>query len=523
LIETRDNSEKWYHRRFRKGKASRVPLIASLILVILFIYLGIAYTQATSQTVYAIRDLFATYLGWFYILVVTSLVVLTIWLMLSRYGQIKLGQYDDVPEFNYFSWFAMLFSCGMGIGLVFWSVAEPVEHLANPLNYSKESIGAAKASMHITYYHWGLHPWAVFSAMGVALAYFAYRHDLPLSIRSLFYPFLGSRIYGWPGHIVDVLAVFTTVLGIATSLGLGGIQINAGLNNLGFAEINTQNQVIIVAALSIIATISVASGLKRGIKLLSNINLSLSIFFVIFFLAFGPTRFLFNFFVQSVGHYISGLVRTSFWTASFEHQQWLKSWTLFYWAWWISWSPFVSLFIARISKGRTVREFILGVLFVPTILSFIWLLLFGGTSLHIEVFNDQGLIDAVNDNLATAVYTVLDTLPLSLLTSPLLTILIAIYFVTSCDSSVLVINTILTQSHEPRALGSSIAWGLSMGGVAIVLLLVGGLEAIRSVTITTGIPFLIVLLGGLYGLIVALERDYQKTVIGRQDINVLAD
>lgn len=498
-------------------QSTRIPFYASLALVVVFIYFGVFETEATSAWVQMIRDFFATYMGWGYILAVSGFVIFAIILMSSRLGAIKLGKPDEEPEFGYFSWFAMLFSCGMGIGLVFWSVAEPAKHIANPLEHPAESIGAAKEAMNITFYHWGLHPWAVFSTMAAALAYFAFRHDLPLSIRSLFFPFLGRRIYGWTGHAVDILAVFTTVFGIATSLGFGSVQINAGLEHLDLLEVSTMNQLYIVAFLTIVATISVASGLRRGIRVLSNINLTLSILFVMFFITFGPTAFLFDFFVQSSGYYIQTLIKQSFWTATFEHKQWIKDWTLFYWAWWISWSPFVSLFIARISRGRTVREFLMGVLFVPAVLSFIWLILFGGSALHMEVFGDSGITAAVNENLASAVYMLLDNLPFALVTSSVLTVLIAIYFITSCDSSVLVINTILTQSHRPRTLLGSIAWGLAMGAVAMVLLLVGGLQALRSATITTAIPFLAVLVVGCAGLVLALIEDYQQQLTQQVD------
>jgi choline/glycine/proline betaine transport protein len=417
------------------------------------------------------------YLKWYYIGIVAIFLFFCLWLAFSRYGNLRLGDDDSRPEYSNFSWFAMLFSAGMGIGLVFWSIAEPIYHFqSNPFISEGLTAEAAQVAMRLTFFHWGLHPWAIYVVVGLSLAYFSYRKKLPLTIRSALYPLIGKKMYGPIGHAVDVLAVFGTVFGVATSLGLGVTQMNTGLNTMFGMEVSLSNQIILIAVISAIATLSVVSGVGKGVKILSEVNMWLTIGILVFLLCFGPTRYLLGSVLQSTGDYLGNVLSLSTWTDANENSQWQSWWTAFYWGWWMSWAPFVGMFIARISKGRTIREFIIGVLLVPTMLGFIWLTLFGGTAIYLELFHQitneagelvaavgqAGIVDAVKADVTQALYVTIDKLDagfMGTIAAFMATLLIATYFITSSDSGTLVVTTILSMGDENPPVAHRVAWG----------------------------------------------------------------
>ena len=552
---------------FLKGFNPTVALFSKVVIAV-FVLFGTLMTDTASKTFDALKGYIIWGLNWYYIGIVAFFLFFVIWLLLSRYGNVRLGDDDERPEFSYFSWFAMLFSAGMGIGLVFFSIAEPIYHFqSNPFITEGLTPEAAAVAMRLTFLHWGLHPWAIYVIVGLSLAYFAYRKKLPLTIRSALYPLIGERIYGPIGHAVDVLAVFGTVFGLATSLGLGAQQMDTGLAHMfgyeSYASIESSvsegrtayvdehcasitdiaqkdacvkvasqkyprpvpiTLIILIIFVTGIATWSVVSGVKRGVKILSIINLVLSILLLIFFLVWGPTRYLLNSLLQNTGDYLAAVIPLSLWTDTYKDTGWQSGWTTFYWAWWIAWSPFVGIFIARISRGRTIREFILGVLLVPTVLAFMWLTFFGSTALYLELFHtvvneagevviavgQAGIIDAVKNDMTIALYTTFEKMDvgiIGIIASGIATILIATYFITSSDSATLVVCTILSVGHENPPLHHRIFWGMGEGAVAGVLLILGGLKALQTASVTAALPFSAVILVMIYGLVKALRQE----------------
>lgn len=470
-----------------------------------------------------------TNLDWFYVLSMCIFVGFTFYLMCSKYAGIRLGKDDDRPEFSYFSWLSMLFGAGMGIGLLFWSIAEPAYHIqSNPFlaPNTANTIEGADTAMQVTFLHWGLHGWAVYVIVGLALAYFSYRHDLPLTIRSALYPIFGDKIFGWRGHVADLLAIFGTLFGVATTLGLGAGQINAGLNYMLGIEVGTLQQVIIISVVSVIATLSAVSGVGRGIKILSELNMWLSIILISIFLLAGPTVFVLGFFVTNLGDYIANFIPMGFWVDPDPSGQWQGWWTVFYWGWWIAWAPFVGMFIARISRGRTIREFCLGVLIVPTLITFLWMSIFGGTGLFMELFADDGfgtggVISAVNEDISRPLFVVIEQLGMGWFTPIIVfisVILIITYFVTSSDSGTLVITTLVSMGNENPPTSYRIFWGLSEGAVAAVLLLTGGLKALQTASLAAGLPFAFIIFMMMYALIKSLRADFE----GVQQIREIA-
>ena len=405
----------------------------------------------------------------------------------------------------------MLLSAGMGIGLMFWSVGEPMYHYSEPSpmfeGIAPNTPEAAQAAMGVTYFHWGLHPWAIYAVVGLGLAFFAYNRGLPLTIRSIFYPLLGNRIYGPWGTIIDVLSVLATLAGLATSLGLGVSQVNAGLNYLFGLTISTEVQVALIAIITGFATMSVMAGLDGGVKRLSEWNMGLAGIFMLFLLITGPTVYILSGFTQNLGFYLTNFSELSLWTETFKDSNWQGGWTVFYWAWWISWSPFVGMFIARVSKGRTVREFILGVMIVPTLLSFIWMSVFGGAALSLEMSGTVDLVAAVKADVSTSLFAMLEHFPLTMVLSVIGILLVTIFFVTSSDSGSLVVDHLTSGGKLDSPVPQRVFWAIMEGVVAAVLLLGGGLETLRTAAITTGLPFTLVLLLIIYSLYIGLAQE----------------
>lgn len=489
----------------------------SLILVFGFVFSSIVYLKELSESFSSTQAWIANNTGWFFILVTNLILGFMLYLSVSRFSEIRLGGDDAKPEFSRSGWFAMLFSAGMGIGLLFYSVAEPMYHLMNPPHGAEPySVDAASDAMATTFLHWGLHAWAIYALVGLSLAYFAFNKKQPFSIRAVFAPLLGERIHGPLGHMIDILATVATLFGVATSLGLGVTQINAGLKYLLGIEQTTNIQIMLIVFITALATLSVVSGLDRGIKRLSEVNMMGAILLVAFVLFTGPTIYILNGFVENIGDYLDRFFYLGFWNETYTGGSWQNGWTVFYWGWWIAWSPFVGMFIARISKGRTVREFVAGVLLVPTLITFFWLSIFGNSAMFLELESKVQLAKAVDENLSQSLFVFFHhlsetggSLPGIVLTmiSFLAVLVVVTFFVTSSDSGSLVIDMITAGGKTDPPVVQRVFWASTEGIVAAVLLLAGGLTALQTAAIATGLPFAVVLLLMMYSLHHALCND----------------
>lgn len=469
---------------------------------------------------------------WFYFAITSGVLGLLIWLMLSRYGNIRLGRNDERPEFSYLSWLSMLFSGGMGIGLIFWSVAEPMFHYAsNPFSELGLSNESAQTAMRITLFHWGLHPWALFIIVALVMSYFSYRKGLPLTMRSVLYPLIGDRIYGPIGHCVDILAVVITAFGISTSLGLGAVQMNTGLNSVFGINVGIVPQLLMIALVSILAILSVLSGVGRGIRMLSEWNMLLSVFLVVVLLVVGPTRYILNILLESTGDYLGNIIALSTWSDTQNDGGWQNWWTAFYWPWWMTWSPFVGMFIARISRGRTIREMILGGLIVPTLVTCVWMSVFSGSALKMEQqdrvahqaqvqsellvgddaeFKGGDVLLATKASPASAVFTLFKKMNdgfTGQLLSMLVVILLATYFITSADSGTLVLCTLTSQGSTEPPMALRVIWGVMLAFIAGGLLYAGGLKAVQTASIVAGLPIAVLILVMSIGLMKTLRQE----------------
>ncbi|WP_322964135.1 BCCT family transporter [Sphingomonas fuzhouensis] len=446
--------------------------------------------------------------GWFYIASVAAFLVVVLVLGFGPAGKLKLGPDDAEPDFPYVSWLAMLFAAGMGIGLMYFAVAEPIQHYIAPPEAPSGTILAAREAMAITFHHYGVHAWAIYALVGLSLGYFTYRKGLPLTLRSGLSPILGKRINGPLGDAIDIFAVCGTVFGVATSLGFGVSQMTAGLSyNYGLADGTTTKMVVIVVVMTA-ATLSVLSGADRGIRRLSELNLILAVLLMLFVLAVGPTLFLLRALVQNFGLYLDHFVKRTFTLYAYEPRAWMADWTLFYWAWWIAWSPFVGMFIARISRGRTIREFVIGVLFVPTAFTFLWMTVFGNTAIALDLGAAAGgIADAVQANLSTALFKFLEYLPAARFTSGLAILLVCVFFVTSADSGALVIDTLASGGVEDTPRWQRVYWCVLMGTTAALLLLAGGLGALQAATLLAALPFCFIMLLLAFGLVRQTNAD----------------
>lgn len=482
------------------------------VLIVGFVAFTLIAPDAAEAGFGAVQASIISWFNWYYVLIAAFFVAFALWAAFSRHGRIRLGRDDDEPEFSFRSWFALLFAAGMGIGLVFWGVAEPLNHFASPRpGVDGTDVELAQAAMSQTYLHWGVHAWAIYVALGLALAYAIHRKKRPLSVRWTLEPLFGSKVKGGLGNVIDVVALVGTLFGVATSLGLGVLQIGAGLEAAGIAEANNVTLVAVIAVISVAVLASVLSGINRGMKWLSNINLALAAFLVVFLLVAGPTQFLLRQFVQSIGTYLGDFIALSFTVSAFagaEGEAWQAGWTSFYWGWWIAWAPFVGIFIARISKGRTVREFVVGVMLVPTIITFLWFSVLGGTAIFTELYGDGGLVgpDGAVDT-EGSLFAVLGSAPggAALVLGAIL--LISIFFVTSADSGTLVMGMLATGGDpEPRRWVRA-TFVAVVALLAIALLLVGGLTALQTASIIAALPFSVVLLLACAATVVAFRRE----------------
>ena len=485
-----------------------VALISAMIITTLL--LGDQATQLFESIQSGITDT----TGWLFVIAVNVFILFSLFIAFSRFGDIRLGGEEAKPEFSTMAWFAMLFSAGMGIGIMFWSVAEPIFHFQSPPMAEAGTVEAAREAMNLTYLHWGFHAWAIYAVVGLSLAFFAFNRKLPLSFRSVFHPLIGDRIKGWMGDVIDILAVLATLFGLATSLGLGVLQVSAGLNHVFELPDNIYMQVGIIIAITAVATASVVLGIDKGVRVLSEFNVRIAALFLLFMIVVGPTIFIFDSLVQNMGSYVSSLAVFSFWTESYTDSNWQGSWTIFYWAWWISWSPYVGMFIARISKGRTIKQFVLGVLIVPSLITFLWMAAFGGSAINLELGATGAIGDAVNENVATALFVFLEQFPLGMITSIIAIVLILSFFVTSSDSGSLVIDSLTSGGKLDAPVGQRIFWAQTEGLVAAILLIGGGLNALQTASISTGLPFVFILLIMCYSLYQGLKKEYNENIEG---------
>ncbi|WP_218208564.1 BCCT family transporter [Acinetobacter sp. F9] len=484
--------------------------ISTVTIIAIFLALVVFAPDAFSLLTQQINQWITNSFSWFYVLSVALFLIILIYIALSDMGKIKLGPDHSQPKYSSTSWFAMLFTAGMGIGLMFFGVAEPVMHYVTPPAGEPETVMAAQQSMRVTFFHWGLHAWAIYTLVGLSLAYFAYRHQLPLKIRSALYPLIGKKIYGPIGDGVDTFATIGTVFGVATTLGFGVTQINSGLNYLFGIEQAPSTQVILIIVVSAMAATSVFFGLDKGIKRLSELNLVLALLLLIFVFVAGPSIYLLQTTIQNAGQYVSNLFNMTFNLYAYQPSGWIGGWTIMYWAWWISWSPFVGMFIARVSEGRSIREFIVGVLLIPTGFTLIWMGFMGNAALYSIMHEaNTSLLEAVQRDSSVALFEFLNHLPFSSVTSIIATLLVMLFFVTSADSGALVTDY-LTAKSENSPTWQRLFWTVLMALLAIVLLLVGGLEALQSATIMSALPFTMIMLLICWGLIKALHLDVTK-------------
>ncbi len=499
--------------------------------LLLFIAWTLIFPDSASDVFGAVLTFINEKVGWLYIISFNIFIGAALYFALGRYGKIRLGGPGSLPEFSTGAWYAMLISAGLGIGLMFWGVAEPIYHLTAPpplFDVEPLSSGAARGALATSYLHWGIHGWALYGLVALALGFFAYNRGLPLTFRSVFYPILGPRIYGRWGNAIDVLTVVATLFGLATSLGLGAGQAAAGLNKLFGLPSGTGFQIVLIAIITGLATISVVAGLDAGVKRLSQLNVYLASAFLLFVLLVGPTLLVLSLYVESLGVYIQILPEFSFWNAALVETQWQQWWTIFYWGWWISWSPFVGMFIARISKGRSVREMIVGVIVLPCLLCFLWFAVFGGAATNLQMTGELDVATAVNENVATALFVMLEAFPWTIFVSIVGILLLVSFFVTSSDSGSLVVDHLTSGGKLDSPKPQRVFWACMEGLVAIVLLIGGGLSSLQTAAVATGLPFLFVLLIMLWSLKKAfdeeldlLESHYDEAIFKAQHSGLL--
>lgn len=504
-------------RIFLNSGSHPIMALGSALTVVVFVLFTVISPDYAGSVFNRARDFISSQLDWYYIAIMNFYLIFAVLLVFSKYGKIRLGADSDKPEFSYFAWFSMLFGAGIGIGILFWSIAEPITHFQNnPFIDANQSMSAeaAQIAMRISIFHWGLHGWALYAVLGMTFAYFSYRKGLPLSIRSALYPVFGERIHGPIGFIADLLAVLGTVFGIATSLGLGAQQMNAGISYLLGIEISIATQILLISVISVVATLSVLSGINRGIRILSELNMKLTLLILALFFVFGPTLYLLSSIATNSLDYLVNSPALGVWIDPDRDSQWQSWWTIFYWGWWIAWSPFTAMFIARISRGRTIGEFVLGVLLAPTVLTILWITIFGNTALHIEMFGDGGVTAAVNADRTTALFKTIELLDLGMLMTGLMaticTVMLLTYFVTSADSATLIICTLISMGSDEPTAKLRIFWGVAIGAVAAVLLYSGGLEALQTASIIAALPFSVVLMLSTYGLCKSLYAEGQQ-------------
>ncbi|MDG5472916.1 BCCT family transporter [Jeotgalibacillus sp. ET6] len=499
-----------------KGQSfNLVFIVSAAVIAILVLFGAIAPSlfEAGANQVFA----FTTQsFGWLYLLAVFFFVIFLLFLALSRYGRVRLGRDDERPEYPFFTWIGMLFSAGFGVGLVFWGVAEPMSHFFTTPYADTEPLTqeGARLAMGYSFFHWGLSQWSVFAVVGLIIAYFQFRKNQNGLISTSLSPMIKEGRHKKPlNQTIDILAVIATIMGVATSLGLGILQINGGLNNVFGLPNNATVQVIIIVILTALFLTSTATGIDKGIKWLSNINLGTALLLMLFVFIFGPTVFILETFTLGLGDYLQNFIRYSLRLQPYQSGEWVHDWTIFYWAWAIAWSPFVGAFVARVSRGRTIREFVVGVLIVPPAIALLWIAVFGGTALHFDLFGGTSIAQAVNNDVTSALFVTFDELPLSFILSTLSILLILTFLVTSADSATYIISSMTTDGSLNPPLPVRIIWGVLMGAIAAVLLIASGLEGLQTASLISALPFTVILILMVYTLFKLLRKDVPRPKI----------
>ncbi|CDO05004.1 Glycine betaine transporter OpuD [Oceanobacillus picturae] len=488
------------------GKVFWISLFISAIFVLWGVFAPKNLENITSQA----QSFLTSNFGWFYIVSVSIFLIFSIYLIFSRFGKMRLGKKGDKPEYNKITWFAMLFGAGMGIGIIFWGAAEPLTHYASPPEADPESVEAAKNALRYSVFHWGLHTWAIYTVIALSIAYFKFKRGAPGLISATFQPLLGARTKGWIGKTIDIIAVFATIFGVATSLGLGASQISGGLSFVSGIENNFNTQIIIIIIVTVLFMFSAWTGISKGIKYLSNTNLILAALLLLLTLIIGPTGFILNTFISTIGSYMESLPALSFQTGSFDEDLngWIQDWTVFYWAWFIAWSPFVGTFIARISKGRTIREFVIGVLFIPSIVCALWFVVFGGSALFQELNGvTNGLTELAQEETLFALF---ESFPFASVLTVVAILLITTFFITSADSATFVLGMQTTNGSLNPPNRIKMVWGIIQAATAAILLYSGGLGALQTASIVSAFPFAFILLFMMVSLLKALNEDYYQ-------------
>lgn len=509
--------QRWELKLYMKN-ASTVFYVSLAImagLVLMGITMPASLEKVTSSTQGVITDSF----GWYYLVIVSLFVFVCFYLLVSPVGRIKLGKQEDKPEFSRPTWLAMLFSAGIGIGLIFYGTFEPISHymISSPTGQEGTDQGI-KDAMRFTFFHYGVHAWAIYGSIAMALAYFTFRKgELSLISRTL-RPLIGKHAEGAVGKAIDVIAVIATVLGVSTSLGFGAMQINGGLSYLFDVPSTITNQTIIILIVTVLFMISALTGLSKGIKVLSNLNMGLAAVLFLIVFSFGPTLFILNLFTDTIGTYMQNFIDMSFRIAPLneEGRSWINGWTIFYWAWWIAWSPFVGVFIARVSKGRTIREFVVGVLLVPSLIGFLWFTTFGGTAIFTE---STGLLSISSLSPEESLFGVLEGFPLSMAISLLAILIIVTFFVTSADSGTFVLGMMTTNGSQNPSTPIKVTWGVLLSIIAIALLYSGGLQALQNTMIIAALPFSVILVLMTVSLLKSLKQEAKQLGLGQIRMN----
>lgn len=494
-------------------KKLSITFYITMGLIILAVGYGAIAPKNFEVITTTIKSFVASTFGWYYMLLMTFMLGLSIFFILSPYGKIRLGKDSDRPQFSTVTWLSMLFSAGMGIGLVFYGAAEPLSHYAiNPATAEPHTDAAFKEAFRQSFFHWGFHVWAMYGVVALSLAFFQFRKGEPGLISATLKPIFGEKMKGSLGILIDILAVFATAFGVSTSLGIGAIQINAGLNYLFGVTIGIVPQIIIIAIVTVLFVASAWSGLSKGIKYLSNTNLVLALAILGFVIIFGPTLLILDIFTDTFGGYLSNIVQMSLRTAPLNasNREWLNDWTIFYWAWWISWAPFVSMFIARVSKGRTIREFVTGVLVAPTLLGAIWFSAFGTTAIDLQ---KRGVADLAQASTELTIFEMFHSMPLSTIISIFAVVLIASFFITSADSATFVLGMLSTNGSMTPPNKVKLAWGITLSVIAVILLSVNGLDALQNTIIIAALPFSFVMLLMITSLIMGLKNEVKHSKI----------
>lgn len=496
----------------KKGSLNWTVFSISLAATGLLVLWGLVAPKHFGQAVNKALNFFINYFDWSYLLIVSAFVIFCIWIAVSPLGNLKLGKPDDIPDYSLRSWLAMLFTVGMGIGVYFWGVAEPLYHYTSPPFGSPNSPEAVEIAMRYAFFHWGIHAWAIFAIVGLPIGYFSFKYGLPCTISAALYPLLKEKTWGIAGKIIDALAIFATLGGIATSTGLAALQINSGLNFLFGIPTTKVIQVIVVIISTLIFTLLAVKGIERGIKVFSEMSFYAMLFLLIFILVFGPFKFILQLFTDSIGAYLQNIIRMSFWTDPVKRSGWPGSWTVFYWAWWIAWAPFVGPFFARISKGRTIREFIIGVLLFPTLFDLIWFSIFGGSGLYFEIFNGGNIAEMVKKDVATSIFLVLKHYPLFSLMAVFVIMAAAASFIDSADAATFTAAMLSSNGNTEPSKRLKGLWGILCGAIAAILIFSGGLKALQTASIVAAFPFMLVMVAMCFAFVKFLfvERIEEK-------------